>query len=130
MLLRINICGIFVYGLNGVVMNLKGGFEDYKISTKNMPLKLAGFILSFAIALTAIGFGVSKLIEKGMNNNDISLATGIHAYRVGLLRTSPFVKNPQRLENAIHECAKADRSTKLNYGQNTYSEIKKLLCSI
>jgi len=127
MLLRINICGIFVYGLNGVVMNLKGGFEDYKISTKNMPLKLAGFILSFAIALTAIGFGVSKLIEKDEGYYDISEsavddATGygngfeLHYYLQG---TNSEIKEQNRQLESIYSTT-LERAYKLLDPINEY----------
>ncbi len=71
-------------------------------------------------------YTVRCLCEKGMRNDEISLNTGLHAFRVEKFRKATAGKSSARLEKALALCMDADLKIK-NSAVNSYTVLDRLV---
>ncbi len=72
---------------------------------------------------------VGTLGSSGLTVAEISAATKIHEYRVGLYLRSASNIHPDRLKRAVEVCCQADGALKM-YAGDGYGVIEKLICSL
>ena len=87
------------------------------------------YILSEVSRVVCDMITVRTLGNSGLTNAEISAATKIHEYRVGLYLRSAAGVEMSRLKQAVEACCQAD-STLKSYASDGYGVIQKLICSL
>ena len=87
------------------------------------------FVLSEVARVVCDMVAVKSLTENGMTNAEISTATKIHEYRVGLYLRGCAQVDLSRLRRAVELCCEADTALK-SYASGGYGVIEKLICAL
>lgn len=87
------------------------------------------YILSEVSRVVCDMVTVRTLGESGLTPSEISAATKLHEYRVGLYLRSAGGIDAARLRATVEACGQADSALKLSSGDG-YGVIEKLICSL